>query len=90
MASGLSDTVYNGTPLPVALPGAPGCTVYAAPQVLDLNITNASGNANVSFTIPGSPGLIGAEIFHQWAVWDPAINSLGIVMSDAGRATIDT
>jgi len=90
MASGLSDTVYNGTPLPVALPGAPGCTVYAAPQVLDLHITNASGNANVSFAIPGSPGLIGAEIFHQWAVWDPAINSLGIVMSDAGRATIDT
>jgi choice-of-anchor B domain-containing protein len=90
MVSGLSDSVYNGTPLPVALPGAPGCSVYAAPQVLDLYITNAAGTAGASFSIPGSPGLVGLEVFHQWAVWDPTINSLGIVMSEAGRATIDT
>ena len=90
IVSGLSDSIYTGSPLPVALPGSPGCSVYAAPQVLDLHITNAAGTADASFNIPGSPGLIGIEVFHQWAVWDPTINSLGIVMSDAGRATIDT
>jgi hypothetical protein len=32
--------------------------------------------------------LIGLEVFHQWAVIDIPANSLGVVMSDAGHATI--
>ena len=46
IVSGLSDSIYTGSPLPVALPGSPGCSVYAAPQVLDLHITNAAGTAD--------------------------------------------
>jgi hypothetical protein len=45
--------------------------------------------SSASFSIPASPGYIGLSLFHQWAVLDP-INSLGIVVSDAGKATIDT
>jgi hypothetical protein len=30
---------------------------------------------------------MGAEVFHQWAVLD-AVNALGIVVSDAGKATL--
>tara|TARA_R110002096_G_scaffold40961_6_gene111180 strand:- start:615 stop:2510 length:1896 start_codon:yes stop_codon:yes gene_type:complete len=88
MFSGLSDTVYNGSPLPIALLGAPGCSVYAAPTVLTTHITSASGTANSTFNIPPSPANIGVSLFHQWAVLD-AVNPLGIVVSDAGKATVD-
>ena len=89
MVSGLSDTVHNGLPLPAPLPGAPGCSIFVAPDVTQLFTTNAAGAASAPFSIPASPGYIGLSLFHQWAVLDP-INALGIVVSDAGKATIDT
>ncbi|MCK5944762.1 MAG: hypothetical protein KAI24_22425, partial [Planctomycetes bacterium] len=88
MVSGLSDQLYNGLPLPLTLPGAPGCDVYAAPEVLDLYITDGAGTASATFAIPSSPANIGVSLYHQWAVVDN-VNALGIVMSEAGRATID-
>jgi choice-of-anchor B domain-containing protein len=89
MISGLSDTVYNGSPLPIPLLGAPGCSVYAAPTVLTTHITSATGTASATFNIPATPANIGVNLYHQWAVLD-AVNTLGIIVSDAGRATIDT
>jgi len=88
LASGSSDTSWNGTPLPLPLIGAPGCDLYAAPQVLDLYITDGAGSASAPITIPASPANVGVSLYHQWAVLD-AVNSLGIIVSDAGRATID-
>jgi len=88
MISGLSDTVHNGSPLPLPLLGAPGCSVYAAPLVLTTHVTSASGTARSTFNIPGSPANIGINLFHQWVVLD-AVNPLGIVVSNAGKATID-
>ena len=87
--SGMSDTVYSGGPLPVQLPGAPGCNLYASPDLLQLFVTSAAGTASAPFTIPASPANIGVSFFHQWAVVDN-VNTLGIVVSDAGQATIDT
>ena len=86
--SGLSDTVYNGGPLPLALPGAPGCNLMVSADVLDLRITSPQGTASRTFSIPSSPAYVGVDLFHQWAVLD-AVNTLGIVVSDAGKATID-
>ena len=88
MVSGLSDTTWSGSPLPIALAGAPGCDVYAAPEVLQLFVTSGTGTASAPFSIPATPANIGLSLYHQWAVLDAA-NALGIVVSDAGRATID-
>ena len=41
--TGFSDTVYQGTPLPSAIAGAPGCSIYAAPEVTLFMPTSASG-----------------------------------------------
>ena len=86
--SGLSDTVYSGGALPVGLPGAPGCSLYAADNLLQLFVTSGTGTASAPFGIPASPANIGLNLYHQWALVD-GINALGIVVSDAGRATID-
>ncbi len=86
--SGLSDTTFSGGSLPVALPGAPGCSLLASDEVLQLFITSPAGTANAPFNIPANPANIGISLYHQWAVVD-GINSLGIVVSDAGQATID-
>ena len=87
LASGLSDSTWSGGSLPALLPGAPGCTLLVDPVVLEAVATSASGTGSTSFTLPNSAGLIGTEVFHQWAVLD-AVNSLGIVMSNAGRALV--
>ena len=86
--SGLSNSVYNGAPLPAALPGAPGCNLLVSADVLDLYTTNAQGSASATFSIPASSAYIGADVFHQWAIVD-GVNSLGVVVSEGGRATID-
>ena len=87
MVSGLSDQVYQGTPLPIALPGAPGCDVLASPDVLQAELLSTSGTASGTISVPSTPSLMGANVFHQWAVLD-IVNALGIVVSDAGKATL--
>jgi hypothetical protein len=87
--SGLSNTVYSGGALPAGLPGAPGCNLHASPDVLQLFITSTSGTASTPFSIPSSPIFIGVSLYHQWAVVDN-VNALGIVVSEAGQATVDS
>ncbi|MCR9245070.1 MAG: choice-of-anchor B family protein [bacterium] len=86
--TGLSDTVFQGTPLPAPIPGAPGCEVLAAPLVTQLVFTSANGAASTPFSVPNSGSYAGLTLYHQWAILD-AVNSIGIVVSNAGRATID-
>jgi serine protease AprX len=86
LGSGISNTTWGGNPLPFALPGAPGCNLLVSPDVIDAVITSATGTGSLSFSVPNIPALIGASIFHQWAVLD-AVNPLGLVVSNAGRAT---
>ena len=38
--------------------------------------------------VPNSQALTGLSVFHQWAVWDPSVNALSIVMSDGAVATV--
>jgi len=85
--TGLSDTLYQTTSLPAPIPGAPGCTVQAAPDVTLLTLTSASGTASATFSVPSSASFVGLNLYHQWAVLD-AVNAVGIVVSDAGKASI--
>ena len=88
LVSGVSDQVYTGLPLPLALPGAPGCDLLVSADVLELAITDGQGQTQSPMVVPNTQALTGASIYHQWAIWDPTVNSLSIVMSDAGVATI--
>ncbi|MCR9244969.1 MAG: hypothetical protein NXI31_08045 [bacterium] len=87
MMSGFSDQNYQGTPLPAPIPNAPGCNVLASPDATQLVFTSAAGTASSTFNMPNSASFVGVDLFHQWAVLD-AVNAIGIVVSDAGRATL--
>ena len=73
---------------PVALPGAPNCNLLCSTEATDLVITTASGTAQSSISVPNSVSLEGLNVYHQWAIWDPAANNLGLVMSGGGIATV--
>ena len=86
--SGLSDQSSSGLPLPLALPGAPGCQLLVSTENLRLEILDGQGAAQSTMTIPNNQALNGFGIFHQWAIWDPTVNNLSIVVSDAAAATV--
>jgi hypothetical protein len=88
LASGLSDQTSQGQPLPLPLPGAPGCDLLVAADVLEVAITNIAGFTQSPIAVPNQPALAGAELFHQWFVLDQAANAIGVVASNAGRALI--
>ncbi|MCR9244968.1 MAG: S8 family serine peptidase [bacterium] len=87
LLTGLSDQSYMGTSLPAPIPGAPGCSVVAAPDSTQLIFTSAAGTASASFSVPNAASFVGIDFFHQWAVLD-AVNAIGIVVSEGGRASI--
>jgi hypothetical protein len=87
LITGLSETTYNGSPLPFALPNAPGCAILAAPDSSRAAVTDAQGQASLNFAVPTATAFLGVALRHQWAVLDGA-NALGIVVSNGGRATI--
>jgi len=88
LASGLDNQSYQGIPLPFELPGAPGCELLVEANALDLAITDTSGEASYPIIVPNAGNLVGLTIYHQWLVWDPTVNSLSIVTSNAGTATV--
>jgi len=88
LISGLSNTSHNGLPLPAALPGAPGCELMVSPDALNAVPTSAIGTSSYGIDVPSSGGLLGLQVYHQWAVLDPSVNALGVVVSGGGRATV--
>ena len=87
LISGLSDSVFQGAPLPATLPGAPGCDIQASPEVTTAEAVSVTGGASSTLSVPNSPALMGLQVFHQWAVFD-SVNPAGIVVSDAGKASV--
>src|SRR5690606_34691745 len=69
-------------PLATPLPGAPTCNLLTSTETLSLVITSPAGVAQAPITLPNSSVLAGFNIHHQWAIWDPTVNSFGIVMSN--------
>jgi len=90
LLTGFSDAILGATPLPAPLPGAPGCQLLVSAESSTLQFTSATGTAAGSFTMPNNPGLIGVQLFHQWAVLDLSVNPLGLVVSDGGAARLGT
>lgn len=87
LLTGLSDAVHQGLSLPYSLPGAPGCAVLVSPDSSRFAVSSASGTASLGFALPNAAAFLGTRLLHQWAIFEPA-NALGIVVSNAGRATI--
>lgn len=85
---GVSDTTWNGQPLPFDLTslGFPGCMVFISLDVGLTATTTASGNANSPFPIPNVPSLIGSSFFNQWFVLDVSANTVN--GSNAAKGTI--
>jgi arylsulfatase A-like enzyme len=86
---GFSDALWGGVPLPLSLAifGAPGCALWAAPEVT-LPLAAAAGRATVRLAVPPSASLLGQSFFVQALAHDPAANALGLVASDAIAARI--
>jgi hypothetical protein len=82
LVSGLS------SPGVVPLPGAPTCNLMTSTEALDMVSTNALGDGSSPMVVPNSIALEGINIYHQWAIWDPTVNNLGIVMSNGAIATL--
>jgi hypothetical protein len=71
---GISDTSWQGLPLPLdlALFGAPGCKLLTGMDVsLPTQVTDVVGEAAVSIPLPATPGLAGLVIHAQWGSIDP-------------------
>lgn len=88
LASGLNNATYQGIPLPFELPNAPGCDLLVSADALDLAITDANGDASSPIVVPNAANLVGLTVYHQWLIWDPTVNNLNIVTSNAGTATV--
>ena len=87
LVCGFSDQLFGGVPLPLPLPGAPGCNLLISADVLFVQAASPTGTSSFPIAVPASVGLIGTQLFHQWAVFDP-VNALGLVVSNAGKASI--
>lgn len=64
---GLSNSTWNGAPLPLNLGffGYPTCNLLVAPDVLIPGAADGRGTAQLSFPVPNAPLLRGRSFFHQ-------------------------
>lgn len=86
---GFSDTLFNGTPLPLDLTliGAPGCSLLTGPEITE-GLVNQAGYASWTLQVPDDPLLIDLVVYEQTAALQPGLNALGLVLSEAAKFTI--
>jgi hypothetical protein len=74
---------------PTVLPPS-GCTIYLSAPVLTFSfLTDGAGEFDFDFLIPAAPLFTGAELYFQWAIFDPMGDYLGILaFSDALRVRV--
>jgi len=86
---GLSDTVFNGLPLPLdlAVIGLPGCGLLASGDLLEL-VLAAGGSADYVLNIPNQGNLVGQSVYVQAIAFEinPGLVFLGATRG--GRALI--
>ncbi|MGE0144187.1 MAG: hypothetical protein AB7I19_10840 [Planctomycetota bacterium] len=87
---GLSDTQWNGTPLPLSLGvvGMPNCQLFVSIDGSLPGAISTAGVASWALTLPADPALLGAAAFFQSSVADPAANALGLAMSQGLRVVL--
>jgi len=90
LLTGVSNTSWNSTPLPLDLTGfgAPGCRVFAAGDVLTYHQVDGSGSMRLKLPVPATPALVGHSVYQQAAVVDPQANTFGFALSNALRVTV--
>ena len=71
-------------PLDLAFVGAPGCTLWAAPEVIFTGFIGPGGDLTISLPVPNDPYFALATVYAQGSVFTTA-NPLGMVLS-AGSA----
>jgi hypothetical protein len=88
--TGSSKSNAGPIPLPFALDavGAPGCTLHTSFQSILATASDATGKAAIRLGIPADPSLLSGNFYQQYAVFAPAANALGFVLSDAGEGKI--
>ena len=87
---GVSDTVWNGTALPLALAplGMQGCTLFVSIEhSLSATIT-ANGTSYWPLPLPGERTLFGAHLYFQALAPDPTANPAGLALSQALDVTL--
>lgn len=86
---GLSNTSWNGLPLPLDLTGIglPGCGLLASADALDVTIA-ANGLAQYGFPIPNQVNLVNASLYCQGVVTDFLPNLTFLGATRGGRAVI--
>jgi hypothetical protein len=94
LALGLSNTSWQGIPLPLGLGGVGlgGCELLVSIHSLTLAVTQPLGSgdgwASVPIPIPSDGGLVGALAFVQWWVGDPTPGLPGGAVSRALGLTV--
>lgn len=71
----------NGLPLPLALPGTPGCLLLTSPDVA-LRLPVTAGTTSATLAIPSAGSLLGAALFDQGLAFDPAASVPGMIVSN--------
>lgn len=68
--------------VPLAGAGAPGCTGYLTPDIVQLVGADPNQTAGHTFFLPNTPSLIGAKLSFQGGV-PSTLNALGLAFSNA-------
>lgn len=86
LVTGLSNTQWGATPLPVWLigMGAPGCFGYVSVDTWQF-ASATQGSASFALPIPLLTITVGLQLFQQAMVLDPTANGLGLTTSNALR-----
>ena len=86
---GFAATLGNTIVLPLDLTplGAPWCTLYVEPAMMDVAVPVAGATTH-SYAVPNNGALIGVEFFAQVLAADPIANPAGIAASNALAGTI--
>jgi hypothetical protein len=84
-------SLSNRSPLPIDLTaiGMTGCRLYVGDLLSYAAVfANAQGVASFSLTMPTGPEFVGAILYSQYFVGDPAANPFGLVPTNYGRLSV--
>jgi hypothetical protein len=84
LLTGTSNTTWNGIPLPLPIPGQPGCSLYTELLATISFGVNGLGTGGTTANQPNDRTLVGAHLFTQCLV----VNPLGLVQYSTGIDTL--
>jgi hypothetical protein len=76
------------TPVHLAMFGAPNCYNQTSSDIVSLVLLDGTGSGSSPFTIPNNPGLGGFSWHNQATMIVPGVNSIDMLVSNAGTAVV--